>query len=467
MDMLSISLTKNHTTPLYEQLYSFIKHEITSGRITFGTKLPSKRKLELHLKLSQTTIETAYEQLVAEGYIEARPRKGYFVLACEELAFSKRWPALSNSSKKTSVKNLFDYDFYPGSIDTSMFPYKKWRSLYREAISEENHELLVLGNAVGEKNLRNEIKAYLYNSRGVICSADQIIIGAGIEQLFSQLIFLLGEKAIYGIENPGYPLTSNVLKSHKRRSILVDVDSEGANVSNLGQTEINTMYVTPSHQFPYGSIMSANRRAQLLNWSHQQRDRFIIEDDYDSEFRYSGRTIPSLHSLGKGETVIYLSTFSKSLMPSLRIGYMVLPPALMAHYRKEFSHYASCVSRIDQYVLARFMMEGFFEKHLNRMRNLYRKKLETVVNCLHGHKNKVIISGEKAGLHLLLTFKEQRSEFELVQKAKAVGIRVCGLANFSHEGTTVLEPGIVLGFGGMAEKDLIIGIKKLVESWFD
>ena len=465
--MLSIQLNKSSKIPLYEQLYFHIKREITTGRMPFGNKLPSKRKLEQFLNLSQTTIETAYEQLVAEGYVESRPRRGYYVLAKEELAYhSATFSEKVLLRQETPEQNLYQFDFFPGIIDNSMFPFKKWRSLYCEAISEQNKALLLLGSSIGELSLRQEIATYLYHSRGVVCSPDQIIVGAGIEQLFPQLIYLLGEKAVYGIENPGYQLVRHVLNSHKKKFFLISVDAEGADVQRLAKSEINTMYVTPSHQFPYGSILSVNRRTQLLNWSHQKTDRYIIEDDYDSEFKYSGRTTPSLHSLGKGETVIYLSTFSKSLMPSLRIGYMVLPPVLMSRYQNEFSHYASCVSRIDQYVLARFMMEGFFEKHLNRMRTVYRKKLEIVVNMLQKYQEKIAISGEKAGLHLLLTFPKNKSEHKLIETARIASIRVCGLSTFFHEDYITTNPGIVLGFGVMSNEKLYVGLKKLINCWF-
>lgn len=467
--MLSIQLNKSCGVTLYEQLYLHIKLEITSGRIPFEAKLPSKRKLEAYLSISQTTVETAYEQLVAEGYIESRPRKGYFVLAKEELVYQASNSEKNIPSNPVLSDNECQFDFYPGIIETSMFPFKKWKSFYREAISEEKKDLLLLGNPVGEFELRKEIQIHLYQARGVICSPDQIVIGAGVEQLLPQLVFLLGERVVYGVENPGYPLTRHVLRSYKRASVPIDVGSEGANLKSLPETGVNIMCVTPSHQFPLGSIMSANRRTQLLNWSHKQNDRYIIEDDYDGEFRYSGLTIPSLHSLDKGEKVIYLSTFSKSLMPSLRIGYMVLPITLMKRYRKEFSHYASCVSRIDQYVLARFMIEGFFEKHLNRMRNAYRKKLEITANILNKYQDKVVISGEKAGLHLLLTFIKNNSEIELIESAKRARIRVCGLSNFFPEDcakNAKNREGIVLGFGGLSDKKLEMGLKKLLECWF-
>ncbi|GAB4276343.1 MAG: PLP-dependent aminotransferase family protein [Candidatus Rifleibacteriota bacterium] len=466
MELLATILDRNSKQPLYDQLYAYIKAEILKGSLPYGTRLPSKNKLKAMLNLSQTTVETAYEQLVAEGYVKSEPRRGFFVQAKEELAYHRQSiKARPNSIRKQAQDNHV-YDFYPGLIDTSLFPYRVWRRLYRDAICEENRDLLLLGDSPGDFDLREQIRIYLYQSRGVICDTGQIVIGAGIEQLLPQIVALLDEKAVFGVENPGYPLSRNVFRGLKREFRQIDVDSEGAEVKQITGSNISVMYVTPSHQFPMGCIMSANRRMQLLNWAHSTPDRYIIEDDYDGEFRYSGRKIPSLHSLGKGETVIYLSTFSKSLIPSLRIGFMVLPPKLAEKYRKEFSHYASCVSRIDQYVLTRFMSEGYFEKHLNRMRTIYRKKLEIVMDTLKSTGNKIIVSGEKAGLHLLLTFPEYASEKELIAKANERKIKVCGLANFYSDQNRRMPPGIVMGFGGMSEDCLREGLKQLLNCWF-
>lgn len=463
--MLTIELSKKSKVPLYEQLYSYIKDEIIAGHIAYASKLPSKRNLEKFLNISQTTVETAYEQLVAEGYIESKPRKGYYVIAKEKLISHLSMPDVKLTKKSLKLKQTYKYDFYPGNIDNSVFPFKKWRKLYNDAISEDNKDLLLLGDPNGEIELRKEIQSYLYASRGVVCQPEQIIIGAGVEQLLSRLIFLLGNKAIYGLENPGYPFTRHILNSHKKHSTYIDVDSEGAKISQLKHSKINVMYVTPSHQFPYGSVLSANRRAQLLNWASSKDNRYIIEDDYDSEFRYSGRTIPSLHSLGKGKTVIYLSTFSKCLMPSHRIGYMVLPIPLIKRYTKEFTHYASCVSRIDQYVLANFMKLGYFEKHLNRMRTVYRKKLDIVKSVLREYRDVIHISGEKAGLHILLSFSKKISENKLIEKAQKIGARVCGLSLFFHKDASIKRSGIVLGFAGIEEDKIKPILIKLIKCW--
>ncbi|MEW6711563.1 MAG: PLP-dependent aminotransferase family protein [Candidatus Riflebacteria bacterium] len=465
MKEITVKWLSNSDLPLYQQLYHHFKTEISSGRLSFGTRLPSKKQLETSLNVSQTTIETAYSQLQAEGYIESVARRGFFVAARDELSeFAKAEP-INREKEGKPIPVKWTFDFSPGQIDTTGFPFQQWRKLYRQAIDFDNRHQLMLGCATGEPELREQIRKYLYESRGVVCQANQIIIGAGIEQLLPQLVILLGPKTVFGIENPGYPLTRHVLDSYQRVSILIDVDDEGADVNHLETTSISTMYVTPSHQFPIGSIMSVNRRVRLLNWAARKVERYIIEDDYDSEFRYFGRPIPSLYSMSEGQKVIYLSTFSKSLMPSLRIGYMVLPPQLLERYRKEFSHYASCVSRIDQNILASFMDSCGFARHLNKMRNSYRKKVEIILNKLNETDRTFNISGETAGLHMLLNFPETTCEKSLIEAAASQGIRVCGLSRFYHEAAETQKPGIVLGFGNLSEDELSEGLHSLLSCW--
>ncbi|WP_026692956.1 PLP-dependent aminotransferase family protein [Peribacillus kribbensis] len=463
MDMLTFGLERSGDKRLYEQLYDHIKQEITEGRLVFQAKMPSKRKLAEFLQVSQNTIEAAYDQLVAEGYLESIPRKGYYVMAYEELEFSgakERSRSAANESKEDDF-----YHFHPSRIDAAPFPFARWRKYAKDMIGEENQDLLLLGDYKGEPALRREIASYLYHSRGVICSLEQIIIGSGTEYLLPQLVHLLGEAAVYAIEDPGYQLTKHLLSSRGKEVIPVEVDQEGISVEGLKRTAAEAVYVTPSHQFPFGSVLSINRRTQLLKWAHQKENRYIIEDDYDSEFRYSGKSIPSLQSMDKGEKVIYLSTFSKSLMPSLRIGYMVLPQSLLRRYEHEFSFYSSSVSRFDQHILAAFMREGDFERHLNKMRKIYRRKLETLVEVLRPYQGTIGIIGESAGLHVILTVRNGKSEDELIEQAAGAGIRIYGLSKYSLLPGKREVPHIVLGFAGIPQDELEKGIRMLVSSW--
>ena len=461
MDMLMFQLQKQSQTPLYKQLYREIKKAIIGGNIQVDTKLPSKRKLADYLQISQTTVELAYSQLVAEGFIESRPRKGFYAQPVEELAY------LDIPQDEPVTKETISYkvDFNSASIDTRSFPFSTWRKLARDILDESSHELLLSGHPQGDDALRQEIARYLYQSRGVVCDAEQIVIGSGTEQLLPLLIRLLDKTLVFGYENPGYALTHSIFNHHDRQSVPIELDSDGLNVSELEASNVDVAYVTPSHQFPSGSVLSATKRAQLLNWAAAKPERYIIEDDYDSEFRYTSRPIPALQSMDRSDRVIYLSTFSKSLMPSLRLAYMVLPKRLLRAYQQTFLHYSSSVPRHDQQMVATFMKEGHFARHLNRMRKLYQKKIKQLSASLASYAPTVIVSGEQAGMHIVLTVQTTLTEKELVTRAQEAGIRVTGMEAYDVHKKANAQPKIVLGFGGLSEKEIHSGIAELMSCW--
>jgi GntR family transcriptional regulator/MocR family aminotransferase len=464
MDMWLLQLNKNSETPLYAQLYEEMKNAIIKGNLLVGTKLPSKRKLAEFLSISQTTIELAYAQLVAEGFISSFARRGYFVEEVAELAYVEQQREITEEVE--SVKPSYSIDFHSGKIDTSAFPYNQWRKYTKDVLDESSRDLLLLGHPQGDIELRQEIASYLYSSRGVRCTPQQIVLGSGTEQLMPLLIRLLGKQAVYAIENPGYPLTHHIFVNHDRSVVPIPVDSDGMNVSKLEMTNASVAYVTPSHQFPTGAILSASRRVQLLNWASAKEGRYIIEDDYDSEFRYTGKPIPSLQGIDQSERVIYISTFSKSLMPSLRMAYLVLPMHILQAYRKTFPYYSSTVPRLDQHVLAQFMNAGHFSKHLNRMRKLYRKKLEKLTSCLDAYKPLVQISGEQAGMHIVLTIDLEKTDKELVNLALNEDIRVYARSEYmmtTNDDTT--KPQILLGFGGFSETEIENAVQALMHAW--
>lgn len=464
MEMLSCNLNRSIDVPLYEQLYLYIKKEITEGRLEYSSKLPSKRKLSEFLKVSQNTVETAYDQLIAEGYIESLPRRGFFVLAYEDLEYVQNEASVTD--ELVEEKEIVKYHFHPGWIDTKNFPFDKWRKYARDTIDQQHHSLLLLGDKQGELELRREIAHYLYHARGVQCSPEQIVIGAGSDILLQQLILLFDKKTVYGVEDPGYHVISHILKSSQHKVQPLEVDDEGVKTDSIENTNINAVYVTPSHHFPYGSVLSVNRRIKLLNWAASGDHHYIIEDDYDSEFRYSGKSIPSLQSMDHSEKVIYLGSFSKSLIPSLRISYMVLPKPLLKKYKQEaLSFYHCSVSRIDQHILSQFMREGDFERHLNRMRKIYRKKLEKTLEVLKPYQDKVEVIGEHSGLHMLLAVKNGMNEKELVQKALDASVKIHPLSNYTLEKKDEYPPKILLGFAGVPEKELELAIQLLLKSW--
>lgn len=464
MDMLMIQLVKESKKPLYEQLYEEIKKGIIEGTITVQTKLPSKRKLAEFLSISQTTVELAYAQLLAEGYITSKPRVGFFVEAIEELAYVEKTPphkVLHDTEKRTVL-----FDFNPGKIDTASFPFTTWRKYTKDAIDYHQKDLLLIGSPQGELELREQIASYLYQSRGVLCSPEQIVLGSGTEQLLPIIMKLLGDENNYAIENPGYALTHHIFNQYHQQVTPIEVDDDGIQIRQLEESNANIAYVTPSHQFPTGAVLSATRRSQLLNWAAQDEKRFIIEDDYDSEFRYIGKPIASLQSMDHRDTVIYISTFSKSLMPSLRIAYFVLPEKLLFRYYNMFSYYTSTVPRFEQHILAQFMRDGHFSKHLNRMRKIYRKKLEKLTDILSQYAPNVTISGEQAGMHVLLTVKHKMNATTLSSIALEHGIRITPIKEYMLAPTTQnREDQFLLGFGGLEEDIIQKAVKQLMEQW--
>lgn len=453
-------LDKNAQEPLYEQLYEAIKQIIINRTIKTHDKLPSKRKLAEFLNISQTTVELAYGQLLAEGYLLSKPRIGYFVEDLDSL------PYVEKEEIPTLIKAPvlpINIDFNAGLIDTASFPFKTWRKYMKDSIDEENAQLLLVGDAQGENELRTEIAAYLYQSRGVRCQPEQIVIGSGTEQLLPMIVQLLGEKQTYAIENPGYSSTHYIFKQLQQYTAAIPVDDDGMKITDLEQSNASIAYVTPSHQFPTGAILSATRRVQLLNWASKHPARYIIEDDYDSEFRYSGKPIAALQGMDHEGKVIYMSTFSKSLMPSLRIAYFVLPKNLLKNYNQLYNYYTCTVPRIDQYSLAHFMRDGHFSKHLNRMRKIYRRKLEKIISSFKDYQQHVSFFGEQAGMHIMIKVKHAKNANELSALALKEGIRIAPINQFVVDEPTDYSHHFLLGFGGLPEEQIEHAIACLMD----
>lgn len=460
-------LNSKDQTPLYIQLTNYIKQEILSGKIKTGEKLPSKRKLAEYLGVSINTIQSAYEQLTAEGYVESKPRTGLFVTAIEDERFLTSMvepPKLE--SKSVSLVEKATIDFNSGKVDLAHFPYSVWRKLTIQALYEDQGDLFDTGNPQGEQLLREEIASHLYASRGVRCAADQIIIGAGTQVLMGLVCLLIGKGHSYALENPGYHRTRAVLQDSGIDTVFIPLDEEGIQLQPLRDSEAKVVYVTPSHQFPNGMIMPISRRMELLKWA-EDRDGYIIEDDYDGEYRYKGQPIPSLQGLDSNGRVIYVGTFSKSLIPSIRISYMIVPPSLLKVYKERFTVYKQTVSRLHQDTLYRFMREGHWQTHLNKMRTLYRKKHAALLGAIKKYLGgQVQVIGENSGLHILLEVNSQLTEMELIERAIGLGVKVYPLSVYYDGGLGGHQPpSVLLGFGGLSEKEIDRGIRLLKEAW--
>lgn len=467
MPDLSIPIDTGKKIPIYEQIYEFIKNEIRNGKLAYGTKLPSTRILSDNLIVSRSTVQLAYDQLVSEGYIEAIPCRGYFVQKIDGL-YNIEVSGDQSRSKDRQAVTEYDYDFSPNGIELDNFPYNAWRKVTKNVLAEKERDLFNIGDAKGDYDLRATIAAYLHESRGVNCSPENIIVGAGMEYLLGLLDRLItnanGRACVYAMENPSFRKAYMILKGMGRAVTAVNLDENGMKPEELDVANADIAYVTPSHQYPLGIIMSIGRRMELLNWAKEKKNRYIIEDDYDSEFRYKGKPIPSLQGIDNAGKVIYTGTFSKSIAPGIRMGYMVLPDGLMEWYNRIGIHYSNTVSRIDQNIVNAFINEGYYERHLNKMRAIYKAKHDRLLSCLKKLGNGYQISGESAGLHVLLT-TGLMTEADMVERAKQAGIRVYPLSSYYLKETEHEEATVILGYARLSLDEIEAGVARLVQAW--
>lgn len=469
--MLTISIDLHSKLPIYEQIYKYIREEIQNGNLPCGMKLPSSRSLANYLEVSRNTIDMAYGQLVSEGYIEALPKKGYYVCDLDELyAEGIEVNLLEEEELSPRQEDLpYEVDFSLSGVDMNYFPYSKWRKLMKECLMDDNKELFLSGNHQGDLELRKAVQRYLHQSRGVQCKASQIIIGAGSDYMLLLLSKILGENQHVAIENPAYIQAGTILQNVGYSVWPVSLDRQGIRTDLLEESGANLAYVTPSHQFPLGLVMSAKRRQSLLNWAAKEEGRYIIEDDYDSEFRYAGKPIPALQSQDPYGKVIYIGTLSKAIAPGIRVSFMVLPDSLVERYQRQAAFYFSTVSRIDQRVIGEFFLQGHFERHLNRMRKIYRNKHDLLLRELKQSGIPAEIFGDSAGLHLLLQFgtvtpDAKTQEQRLVELAASQRIKVYPLwEHYLVEESR--RPTILLGYARLSEKEMIEGVRCLALAW--
>lgn len=463
--MITPVLDPGLSTPLYEQLYRRIRADIESGVLPAGEKLPSKRSLSAHLKVSVVTVEGAYGQLLAEGYLRSEPKRGFFVAALEP-ALAPAPPAPLREKTAPPPADAPRYDFATNAVDAARFPFATWAKLMRQVLTKEDSGLLSAIHPQGVPALRAAIVDYLREFRGIDAQPDQVVVGAGSEYLTGILFQLLGREGGYAVENPGYRKFGRILSRQGALICPIPLDEQGLRVDALTWSGARVVHVTPSHHFPLGTVMPVTRRRELLAWASAGEERYIIEDDYDSEFRFSGRPIPALQSLDTGERVVYLNTFAKSLAPSLRIGYMVLPPHLAERYRREFLLYSSTVPSFEQYTLARFLEGGHFERHIARMRVEYRDRKAALTACVKELGFPAKLSGADAGLHMLLTLENGMGEGELVERAAAEGVAVYPLsAYWLTPPPEELPPPLIMGYARLEAEDIRQAFRRLRTAW--
>ena len=461
--MLTYSFTDTEGLSLYEYIYKCIKEDIITGKLTANEKLPSKRVFAKNHGISTVTVENAYGQLMAEGYIYSEPKKGFFVSPIENYIEDTiiKEPYKSESSSNTQnshgsqnigrdladSSSFYNYnsddqhpviDFISSKTPADNFPFATWSKIMRQTLGEQEEKLLSKPSAGGVWPLREAIARHLHDFRGISVHPEQIIVGAGTEYLYGLIVQLLGRDKTYGLENPCSNKIRNIYQSLDVKTMPIEMDDEGILSEQEGLKESDVIQISPSHHFPTGVVTSISRRYAILGWANESDDRYIIEDDYDSEFRLQGRPIPSLFSIDTSGKVIYFNTFSKTLASTIRISYMVLPYSLLERFKSALGFYSCTVSNFEQYALATFIMDGYLERHINRMRIQYKAIRDQLIDQIKSSwlAPYISISQENAGLHFLLDIDTDMTDEQLKEKALDMGIAVSFLSDYYDKTAT-------------------------------
>ncbi|MCB6992503.1 PLP-dependent aminotransferase family protein [bacterium 210820-DFI.6.37] len=462
---------------IYLQIYEYYRDQILFGRMEADSPLPSTRHLAGQLSVSRNTVETAYQQLLAEGYLYSRPGSGYFISQVERIAPAapkaasrKAGPAEGQEktrntkiSREPQIKCNFQY----GRLAADSFPAKTWKRITNKVLLDLDPSRIVMyRNSSGEPALKREIAKYIFESRNVDCEEDQIVLCAGLLTVISMIGQMFREKSRrVAVEEPSYDIVRNLFQSLGYTIDPIPLTSDGLDLEVLRESEARLIYITPSHQFPSGNVMSVNNRVKLIQWA-AERDAYIIEDDYDSEYRYNSRPLPSLQSLDNQERVIYINTFSKSLAPALRMDYMVLPHEVKRLYDSHFSSCGCTVPLVDQLVLAEFMAGGHWQRHLRRIALENKKIHDFLVSEIQRQLGSVVdIRGNNAGLHFLLEARNGMEESELISLAKENGVLVYPVSQYYYK-PPAENNCVLIGFGGLDPQVIPEGVGLLKKAWF-
>ena len=421
----------------YYTLYELLRGDILRGKIRAGEKLPSKRALAADLGVSVVTVQTAYDQLLAEGYATSRERSGFFVCPVDAFVHGERPSA---PAAKQLPKREFAADFVNGSTPPGLFPFSSWAKLMREVLSDCGEHLIERVPADGDGELKSAISDYLYRARGIAVDPRLIVIGAGAEQLYGTIVQLLGRDKLYAAEDPCYRKIYQSYSLNGAKCVFVGVGEGGMDCEEAISSGADVLHISPAHQFPTGAVMPVSARMRLINYV-ASRGGYIVEDDYDSEFRLYGKPLQNMYALCP-DRVIYVNTFSKTLAPSMRMGYMLLPPGLYKRYTELFGRFSSSVPLFEQKALSRMIAGGGFERHINRLKNYYRGVRAALLEKLSRleYRHKVTDSG--AGLHFTVSFPTAASDEQIKDCALKAGINLRCLSDYLHSPRE--------GFGGVA-----------------
>lgn len=459
--MLTYDLHRRGKTPIYIYLYQCIRRDIVEGKLRPGDKLPSKRALARHLSVGVVTVAGAYDQLVTEGYILSVEKKGYFVQNLSNYRVRKEEPA-AHKEEEPDEREYFA-DFKANSIGLYHFPASVWNQLMRRALTEKNEYLYKTVPYNGLYILRAAIADYLLEARGMQVSPSQIIIGAGTEYLYSRLMQMFGRACTFAIEDPGYKKFAAISANHGNPWKYIPIDDGGLMIDKLEESGADVVHVSPANHFPTGIVMPITRRLELFEWVNRAHKRYIIEDDYDSEFRYTGSFIRPMYAVDNRNKVIYMNTFSKSMVPSLRISYMVLPPELVKRYHETMSFYSCTVSSFEQYALAKFISEGYFERHLNRLKNYYREQRTRMLKAVEESPLGEIadIIERNAGTHFLLRVRTTLTEEQVRQRAEEQDMLLSLYSDYSYAPPEDGVCTLVINYAGVDREKLPEVIRRL------
>lgn len=465
-----IILDNTAPTPLYQQIYEQIKRDILAGNYHEGARLPATRALAKELHVGRNTVELAYAQLVLEGYVTGLRGSGFTINKLELYLNPHSKPNVKPPPTKpaaTTKSGKIKYNFQYGNLGPDLFPYAIWRSLLNEVFDDmdimnaQYHQELR-----GDLELRRELKDYLYRSRGINCNEEQIVICSGIQSALNMVvrIFPYADKRV-ALENPCYDGTRVVFQNNKFAVDPVPVNPDGMDITALKKTKARLAFVSPSHQFPTGATMPINKRIELLNWANAN-NCIIIEDDYDSDFRYNGRPIPALQSIDENGRVIYMGTFSKALSAGLRVGYMVLPEWLVPRFMDYYQGYQFTVPWMEQRILAKFLAYGHWERHIRRITHLHKKRHDVLLASITKHlPQKIAVRGHNAGLHILLEFDAAIPETRLIEMARNMGVKVHPVSPYLLDTRHKPKTCLLLGYANLSEADIPEAVKLLSLAW--
>lgn len=447
---------ENITESLYEHTYSCIKNDIISGKIAPGERLPSKRAFARNNGISTITIQNAYDQLVSEGYICAIEKKGYFAAELDGIAANEPKADKCTSEPRAHDERAYAFDLSSNEMDPENFPFSNWAKVLRDVLTHRKDDLMKISPTTGVKELRRATADHLRSFRGMAVDPDQIVVGAGTEYLYGLLVQLLGKEKRYAIEDPGYKKLVSIYGQYGISPVYADIDVSGVSIESLRESGADIAHICPNHHFPTGITMPADRRYSTLAWANEREGRYVIEDDYDSEFRSRGRPIPTLFSIDNCEKVIYMNTFSKTLTPTIRVSYMVVPTHIAEMIRDRLSFLSCTVSNFEQYTLAGFIDRGFLEKHINRMRLFYIRKRREMLDIIRSSRlgNRCEIIDNGAGLHFIIRLDTAISDRDLGEALRKKDLLIRALSEYYLAPKDIKEHMFIVNYSNIAKDHL-------------